>query len=179
MTITDFNAFKSTFPDEEPKYKEISLSDDSSIRVLQYLPVDGKSSLIQYVVSIAFDEMTGCFSPIRVDIAYSIGLMRAYCGIHFEEDANIVEAYDFLEKNGILDKVVAAIPEDERVYMEKLVNETIEDIVKYNHSFAGMVQMMKSDAEGLDASIKKILEQVRNKEGLEVLDQIRNVVGTD
>ena len=178
MIITNYNDIGPNLPEEEIGYKEVKLG-DNVIRVLQYLPIQGKSELLQYVIDIALDEVTGCFSPIRVNVAYCIGVLRSYCGIHFDDDIDIVSAYDILEKNGIFDLVMEAIPESERVYMEALINDTIEDISRYNSSLAGMLRAMQSDSDGLNESLQKILEQVRNKEGLEILDEIKNVVGTD
>lgn len=181
--ITHFEEIKDTLiqATEEPKYKEveIGMGPEYTIRVLQYLPIDGKANLVQYVVNAAIDNNTGCFSPVRVNVYYCIGVMRAYCGIHFDDDQDIAEAYDLLESTGILGIVMESIPEEERTYMESLINDTIEDISRYNSSLAGMLSSMNQDANNLDESIKKILEQVKNREGLEILEEIKNVGGID
>lgn len=178
MVITNYSDIRATIPEEEVSYKEVAFG-DNVIRVLQYLPIQGKSALLQYIIDMALDETTGCFSPIRVNVAYCIGVLRSYCGVHFDDEVNVVDAYDELERNGILDKVMGAIPEEERIYMETLINDTIEDISRYNSSLAGMLQSMQGNANGLDESLRKILEQVKNREGLELLSEIKNVVGTD
>lgn len=181
--FTSFNEIKDALMKvtEEPKYKEIEIGmgPEYTVRVIQYLPIDGKSNLVQYVVNAAIDNNTGCFSPVRVNVYYAIGVMRAYCGVHFDDDQNVAEAYDLLESTGILDRVMEAIPEGERNYMENLINDTIEDIARYNSSLVGMLNAMNQDATGLDESLKKILEQVKNREGLEILEEIKNVGGTD
>ncbi len=181
--ITNFNDIKNNLPEYNPEenYKEIEIGmgPEYTIRVLQYLPIQGKSNLLQYVIDLAIDDNTGCFSPIRVNVAYSIGVMRAYCGVHFDDEQNVLEAYDVLERTGILNKVMGAIPEEERNYMESLINDTIEDIVRYNTSLSGMLQNMTKDTNNLDESLKKILADVKDRKGLEILEEIKNVVGTD
>lgn len=72
-----------------------------------------------------------------------------------------------------------AIPESERVYMEALINDTIEDISRYNSSLVGMLRAMQGDSDGLNESLQKILEQMKSKESLEILDDIKNMVGND
>ncbi len=184
MVITNFNDIKDELAEiaKEPRYEEIPIdlpSGTYTIRVLQYLPTEGKANLIQYVVDKSIDNMTGCFSPLRVNIYFAIGLIRSYCGIHFDDDIRVDEAYDMLESLGIVDKIIESIPVDERKYIENLINDTIKDIARYNNSFAGTMAVMASDSQELDDSIKDILENIKNKEGLEVLSEIKNVVGTD
>lgn len=180
--IDNFNILAdAALPKKYSKAKEIDigLGEDYKLNVLQYLPIQGKANLLQYVIGSAIDDSTGCFSPIRVNVYYCIGVMRAYCGVHFDEDVDILEAYDKLESTGIIDKVMEAIPEDERKYMETLINDTIEDVTRYNTSIAGMIQNMSDKTEGLDEQLRDILERVKNREGLEILGEIKNVVGTD
>lgn len=179
--IDNFNILKEALPEQEPMIKtvDIGLGPEYVLNVLQYLPIQGKANLLQYVISSAIDDNTGCFSPIRVNVYYCIGVMRSYCGMHFDEDADVLEAYDILESRGIIDNVMQAIPEEERGYMETLVNDTIEDITRYNTSLSGMIQGMADKTDGLDEQLKDILNKVKNKEGLELLGEIKNVVGTD
>lgn len=181
--VTKFEEIKDVLLNatEEPKYKEIEIGmgPEYTLRVLQYLPINGKANLVQYVVNASIDDTTGCFSPVRVNVHYAIGVLRAYCGVHFAEDDDIVEAYDMLESIGVFGRVMEAIPEDERNYMENLINDTIEDISKYNHSLAGMVGAMNKDTDGLNESLRTVLEQIKNREGLEILEEIKNVGGKD
>lgn len=179
--IDNFNTLIEALPKRELEVKEVNigLGEEYKLSVLQYLPIQGKSNLLQYVINSAIDENTGCFSPIRVNVYYCIGIMRAYCGIHFDPDTDVLEAYDVLESRGIIDRVMEAIPEDERKYMETLINDTIEDVTRYNTSIAGMIQNMSDKTEGLDEQLKEIMERMKNKEGLELLSEIKNVVGND
>lgn len=158
--------------------KEIELNENLVLQVRQYVPTEEKAKIVQYVVNMSLDDRTGCFSPIRVNVYYAIAMLQHYCGIDFE-DENLVDAYDQLDSCGFITSVLDNIPEEERRYMENLVNDTIEDIAKYNTSFAGTIQAATSEANNLDSSVTDILNKIKNKEGLEVLDEIKNVVGTD
>lgn len=156
---------------------KITLNDATDLEVRAYLPVNEKIALIEYVVNHALDESTGRFSPIREGIFFDLALVHFYAGINFEDDVIAAEAYDALDTNGVFDKIIAAIPESEYESIVDLVSETTKDIADYNSSFAGVMQIASSDADGLNNQITEILGQIRNKEGLELLDEIKNVAG--
>mgnify|MGYP006926996284 FL=1 len=63
--------------------------------------------------------------------------------------------------------------------MKSLVNDTINDIARYNSSAAGIIQSMSNNAGGLDSQITDILEKIKNGEGMETLSVIKDVVGKD
>ena len=48
---------------------------------------------------------------------------------------------------------------------------------KYNQSFVGMIQTISNKNEGMDATITDILDKIKNKEGIETLDVIRDIMG--
>lgn len=155
------------------------VSEDIVIPVRTYLPMQEKADLISYVVDCALDENTGCFSPVRLNVYFAIGIMKWYAGIEFNPLDDASKLFDLLESNGLVDRVLAIIPEEERDFIQRLVDDTVDDIARYNSSFAGVVHGMTGDANNLDKSLEEILEKVKNREGLEVLSEIKNVVGTD
>ena len=171
-------------------YKELNLStsikeilvkinDAIELRVRTYLPIAEKISLITYVVDHALDENTGRFSPVRVGLFFDLAIAHFYGGIDFEDDVMALDAYDAMETNGILTQIVSAIPQDEYDNIMNLVIETTKDIADYNSSFAGVLQIASQDSTNLTQQIEEALGQVKNREGLEILSEIKNVVGTD
>lgn len=151
---------------------------DIELNIRNYLTTREKAKLIQFVVEGALDDNTGCFSPLRVDVYFSIAICGWYAGIIFdEEDAkNIESVYDALDSNGVLQCIINAIPSEEFNFIQDLVNNTIEDIAKYNSSAAGIIKNMTVDADGLGSQIENILEKVKNGEGLETLSVIKDMV---
>ena len=182
MRINSFNDIKTMGYDLDVSCSTIELDsgdgESHEIKVLHYLPIEGKGDLVNKVIDGALDTNTGCFSPLRLNVYFDIAVMEYYCGIELD-DCSIPEAYDILESTGIMSKVLAEIPEEERNFIQSLVDETAQDIARYNNSFAGMVSNVSSDASELDSNLQDILEKIKNKEGLEVLSEIKNVVGTD
>lgn len=176
---------KTTFTKLGLKAKKVATScqinDNISLEIRQYLPIDEKANLIQFIVNHALDQMTGCFSPVRVEVYFSIAVCKWYAGITFTDKqmAEVSKTYDLLEENGVIDKIISVIPENEINFMNELVNDTIDDIARYNSSAAGIIQAVSANADGLDNQITEILDKVKNGENMETLSVIKDVVGKD
>ena len=152
---------------------------ENEITVRKYLPQVEKAELISFVIERSLDEKTGCFSPIRLETYFALAVVKWYTDITFT-DKQIDEAaktYDVLESNGIFKQIYAAIPQDEFDYIDNAVAETAEDIANYNHSLAGILAFASDSTNNLSEQIDKVLAQVKNKEGIELLSEIKNVVG--
>lgn len=160
-----------------PDDKEITVADGQKVSVKQYLPIDDKAELIKYIIDWALDTTTGCFSPIRTEVFFSLAVCRWYAGIEVHD--NFSYYYDVLETWGILDEIMSYIPEGELRYLRELVDATVADVARYNNSAAGLIQMMNTNAEGLDSQLQSILSQIKNGKGLEQLAAIKDVVGND
>jgi len=158
---------------------KLKINDAIELDVRTYLPMQDKIALVTYVVDHAIDENTGRFSPLRIGLFFDLAVAFYYGGISFEDDVNALDAYDALETNGVLDSIVNAIPSEEYDAIKSLVEETAKDIADYNSSFAGILRIASSEAGGLGEKTEELLTKVKNREGLEILDEIKNVVGKD
>lgn len=156
-------------------------NETTELEVRTYLPIDKKADLIKFIVDGALDDNTGCFSPLRVEVYFAIAICKWYANIDFSFDnlMNISKVYDILESNSIIDSIINAIPSDEMDFLSELVQDTINDIARYNSSAAGIIKTMTVDANSLDGQINSILEKIKNGEGLEALSVIKDAVGTD
>lgn len=160
---------------------QIKVNDTTDLEVRRYLPIDEKAGFIQFVTETSLDENTGCFSPLRLEVYFSLAVCRWYAGIMFDAEdlINAGVTYDLLDQNGVITDIMAAIPESELTFLQELVEETTTDIARYNASAAGIINNMSKSADGLGGQIDEIMKKVKNKEGLELLEEIKNVVGTD
>ena len=101
-----------------------------------------------------------------------------YTNISFT-DKQIEEApktYDKLESNGLFDIIFNAIPDSELEFLEDCINETAADITSYANSALSLVKTMSNDAGALDEQLNDILEKIKNKEDLEELSAIKDIV---
>lgn len=162
------------------KLTQIIKIDEIEIEVKQYLPIMDKTQLIQYVVDSALDETTGCFSPVRLEVYFSLALCRWYAGITFTEKQlkEADKSYDLLEENHIVDYIREAIPRDEFEFISDLVQDTTADIARYNSSAAGIIQSMNNSAGGLNSQISEIFEKIKTEEGAKAVGLIKNMAET-
>lgn len=157
--------------------KEWQFSDTVILTVKTYLPIVEKSDLIMFVVNNAADD-NGCFSPVRTEVYFSLGLAKWYAGINFT-DKQINEGsktYDILESNEFFSDLRAHIGEEEYDCIESLLEETLNDISRFNNSFVGMMNAVSGDADNLSAQASDIMTKLQNKEGLETLSLIKDTV---
>lgn len=179
MVNTPFEALGLEMGDIETT--AIKINDTTELKVRSYLPIAEKGNLVTFVINGALDNMTGCFSPLRLEVYFAVAIVKWYAGVSFEnqELMDIGNIYDILEANYVVSKVMGAIPEGELEFIESLVKDTAEDIARYNNSFAGMMSAMSGDASSLDEQLSEILEKIKNKEGMELLSVIKDVGGTN
>ena len=162
--------------DIEYKKVEVELIGDKKLNVLTYLPIKEKTQMLQFIVNNVIDPKTGCASPIRTEIYFSIAVCHWYGGIGFSDEdmAKISDVYDALEVNKVIQTIIDYVPYDEINFMRDLAEETVADVARYNSSAAGIIQSMADSSGSLDAQLSDIIKKVQSREGLEMLDMIKN-----
>lgn len=163
----------------EVENRVVKLDGDIDLAVRAYLPIDDKANLITWAINLALDDRTGCISPVRFEVCFTIAVVKWYCDLEIDEDIPLSKIYDMFELNDVTNKVMGAIPVEEIDFLRDLAKDTAEDLVRYNNSFAGMLSVMSNDANNLDEQLADILSQIKNREGLEQLSVIKDVVGSD
>lgn len=154
----------------------IEFDDGTKLTVRGYLPIAEKTALIEYVVDQALDQNTGRFSPIRVETFFGLAVAHYYADIDFEDGLNAAETYDILETSGLMNEIVGNIPESEYNYIQELMQDTVSDIADFNSSFAGILRIAQTDAEGLDSRTKELIERIQGPEGQDLATLLKNVV---
>lgn len=148
------------------------------IEVKQYLPQAKKADLITWILNYSIDEETNTFSPIRVETYYVLGIIKFYTNITFT-DKQIEDAantYDKLDSGVFMDVIFSAIPDKELDFLTSCIEETTKDISQYSNSAQALVKNMTQDATALDTQLNDILTKIKNKEGLEELSAIKDIV---
>lgn len=153
-------------------------AEGNEIGIKNFISAEEKADLILYVVDNVIDPNTGCASPIRTHVYLFAALVKWYTNIELE-NISAQEIYDYLYGTQLGDNIMCSLIPSEKQVITDLVNSTIEDIVRYNNSFTGMMALMNSDATNLGQQIQDIVAQMQNKESLEALNEFKNMVGTD
>lgn len=152
---------------------------DTTLNIVQYLPAACKAEFIQWVLEHTIDVTTGMASPLRLEIYFGLAIAKWYADIEMPEDMIDTGAYDLLIQNDILDTIIANIPSEEYDSMVKMTNECIEAAERYTLSFAGMIQNMQTETDSLSEKFRDITERLKNREGIEVLSEIKNIMGKE
>lgn len=149
------------------------------IKVRNYLPINKKVDFISYVFNNSIDEKSNTFSPIRMNTFFEVGLIRWYTNIDFSEEEldEIEKTYDKLKSSGLIQKVRNNIDHSEYNLIFSLVTETIQDYEKFANSFIGMMQAMSQENSLMSKELDDILSKISNKEGIEELVNIKNIMG--
>lgn len=151
------------------------------IEVLQYLPIEEKVDLIAAVLKEA--DKNGIYDPILMDMYFHWYIINYYTNISFvesREDMTEVDFYDILYTNGIIEKVVSLMNEEEYQYIFEMLNNTKEEICRYRHTLAGVI---RGAIESLPQNAEKAVEILQNldpeqfQELTDIANTLNNIPG--
>lgn len=150
---------------------------EQEIEVAQYMPIQDKLAMIERILNFTIDN-TGFLNPVRLEVFTVLEIISTYTNINITDKMmeNAPKTYDSLMINGVIDKIIENIPEDEYNAVFDAIEECAENIVSYLNSFAGMMKTVtdnydaeKMNVEGLmndlgelgkDSLVKDVLEKI-------------------
>ena len=152
MNFTNLNL---TLPSEE---KTITIN-DQQIKILPYLPISDKNDLISIALQKAEVE-TGVYNDILLDMYFHLNIIYLYTNIEFsdEDRADEFALYDILEANEVIDKVIAAIGEEEYQLLEDYLQEVKWSNIKFKTSAAGVLKIFTEDLPKNAAAAQAIVD---------------------
>jgi len=159
----------------EPKVVVIN---EQEVTVQQYLPIEEKMLIVQNVINSSLD-VNNFLSPGRIDVFLALEIVRAYTNISLTEKM-ITEApktYDLLKTNGILDAVIAAIPNQEYQTLYSYVLTVIESTNEYFHSFLGVLKSISNDYDNTSMDLEKLFSSIKDPTALSTLKDIMDKIG--
>lgn len=136
---------------------------EQTIEVKQYISVNDKLKLISDIINNTVDEHSFC-NPVKVKVYLLIGIVENYTNISFTEKQkeDIVKLYDLIQSNGLFDKILAAIPDEE---LNDLLNSTwdsVDAIYTYRNSVMGILDNVSADYDNVNVDVNKTIEQIKN-----------------
>lgn len=155
---------------------------DVDVQVKQYLSIEEKSNLVTFVTNGAMDDETGIIDPIRTEVYFALGVCDWYTDIdfdYFSNDFNIVEIYDLLETNGVINLILSEIPKQELQFLEEAVKDTMETLGRYNFSAVGIIKGMNNNAGNLNEQLNEIIKRMQSEEGQETFKAFADMVKSD
>ena len=150
---------------------------EQTIEVKQYISVNDKLKLISDIISNTVDEHSFC-NPVKVKVYLLIGIVENYTNISFTEKQkeDIVKLYDLIQSNGLFDKILTAIPDEE---FNDLLNSTwdsVDAIYTYRNSVMGILDNVSADYDNVNVDVNKTIEQIKNLDH-SFLSEVMNKLG--
>lgn len=110
------------------------------IAVKQFVSEAEKYALLKATVQSA-TEADGMISDFLLGVAFEINLLKLYTDIEFEDDdnSNIYDTYDILDKGGIISSVVDAMPHQDYKELFAQVQNEVALQREHNKTFAGSI----------------------------------------
>lgn len=142
----------------------------SKIEVLQYLPLQDKIDLIDITCQKAREDRL--YSPIKIDAYFHLHLVYLYTNLTFTEKQREDEykLYDCLMSNGLIDNVLMNMNKKEYESLLNLLNQKIEDELKYNTTAAAILNQLITDLPRNAEAAKKIMDEFDPKKYQAVVD---------
>ena len=142
----------------------------SKIEVLQYLPLQDKIDLIDITCQKAREDRL--YSPIKIDAYFHLHLIYLYTNLTFTEKQREDEykLYDCLMSNGLIDNVLINMNKKEYESLLNLLNQKIEDELKYNTTAAAILNQLITDLPKNAEAAKKIMDEFDPKKYQAVVD---------
>lgn len=148
------------------------------IEVKQYLPVNEKLNLIARVLNGAHDE-NNFPNPVKIEVISTLEIIMAYTNISFtdKQKEDIAKLYDLLDSNGIVNIIIAAIPEEEYNFLISGIDDTIKAVYTFQNSILGILETISKDYSNLSLDAANLQQQMANKDNLDLLRDILTKLG--
>ena len=151
---------------------------EQDIEIKQYLPINEKLELIGAIINNSADE-TKFYNVGKLDVFKTIELIKYYTNINFT-DKQLEDApklYDLLVSTGFADEIIAAIPEVETIWIDKVLMDTVNAIYKYQNSVFGILDAVTTDYKDLNFDVAELQKNISNPENLALLKDVVTKLG--
>lgn len=147
------------------KYQELNLKKEiptvkleNGIQVKKYIPTPDKIDLIQ--IALQKSEEDGIYNEVKLECYFHLNIIYLYTDIEFsaEDREDEMELYDILDRNDIIDQVIAAIGEDEYIDLRDKLIRTQRDNMKYRNTAAAVLTRIVQDLPKNAAAAKEIVD---------------------
>jgi len=170
-------SFNKLTPIKELENKVITIG-EQEITVIQYLPVNDKLAIVERVLDAVIDD-TGYMNPVRLSIFTNLEIIKTYTNISITDKMmeNAAKTYDALIMNGVLDAVIAAIPDEEYNELFDAIVDSGEHVIKYLNSFAGMMKTITADYNAAQMNVDKLMSDLGDPEKVGLVKDILDKLG--
>ena len=151
---------------------------EQTIEVKQYLPVEEKLELITNVLELSHDQ-NNFSNPIKVKVYTALEIIRKYTNITFtdKQKENPTKLYDLLNGNGLIEKIIGAIPQVEYDDLIHGIYDIIDSVYNYQNSVMGILDSVSKDYSNLNLDATEIQQKLADPNNMELLKNIMTKLG--
>lgn len=156
--------------------KEIDF-EGNKIEVKQYLSISDKIDLIDITLQKAKEDRL--YNPLKVEMYFNLHLVYLYTNIKFTDKQKEDEEklYNILDSNGLIDAIIAAIPEKEYNSLLAKTNEKIENELKYNTTTAAIISSIINDLPKNAQAVAELIDDFDPTKYQAVIDFAKSANG--
>ena len=167
----------SKFKFESPKAKTITFQ-GQEIEVKTYLSMQEKLVLIGNVINNSADELK-FYNVGKLKLFFTLEIIFNYTNISFtdKQKEDVCKLYDNIVHSGLYSLVIDAIGYEEIYLCQKMLDETVVAIYKYNNSALGILDTISRDYSNLNLDATEIQKKLADPENLGLLRDIMGKLG--
>ena len=134
--------------------------------------------MIARVLNGAHDE-NNFPNPIKIEVIGTLEIIMAYTNISFTEKQkeDVAKLYDLLDSNGVVNTIIAAIPEEEYNFVIDGIDDTIEAVYAYQNSILGILESVSQDYSNLELDATALQKKMAEPDNMELLKNILTKLG--
>lgn len=134
---------------------------ENEIEIKQYLPINDKLTLISNAINLASDD-NNFINPIKLEMFIELEVIFNYTNLSFTEKQkeDLVKLYDTLKSNSIIDKVIAAMPDEEYDKIYSGAFNVSKSIYEYQNSVLGILENISQDYSNVNFDAEKLQERL-------------------
>lgn len=124
-------------------------------------------------------DTTGFLNPVRLEVFSVLEIINTYTNINITEKMmdNAPKTYDSLMINGIIDKIIEAIPEDEYNAVFDAIEECAEHTVSYMNSFVGMMKTVNENYNMAGMNIEEMMSSLGDPDKIGFVKEVLEKIG--
>lgn len=149
-----------------------------NIEIKQYLPVAEKLDMISWVINQSADDLK-FYNVGKLDIFKNIALAQHYTNINFTDKQldDVSKLYDMLISSGLMSQILELIPDEEYLWINETLVDTVDSIYKYRNSIMGILDSVTTDYDNLNFDVQQLQENISNPENLTLLKDVVTKLG--
>lgn len=151
---------------------------DQTVIIKGYLPIAEKAQLLTDVLNNSV-ENEGYYNTLTMSKELALAIAQYYTNITFTkaqlDDKD--KLYDLLVASGLMNKIIALMPDSEFAFLNRALHEQADSIYKYRNSALGILEAAQRDYNNLDLDATKISEELSNPENLALLKDVVSKLG--